>query len=282
VLSIWTPGADPRSPYSWTREVVINRALESYHGNLSKLRNEKYSTKSASQFQRIRTFTWSAPAILQSPPSQRLQVDADGWGEHFLAVGNDSNEIIISWVPSRDSLLRSKGGANLTAEPMAHFSVPAKNGTKLPDLSWAFEDYMRNHDVATHIAWSPWIRWQVDNSLLAIIAYTTRTRLGFRQVNISVTEDGRPTVQVGEHAAESLLPAPGAINGPLRWNPAISKKNRMQLLTSNGTLVICYDVSAIGNIDIKQSSYIRKEWDPISGTFFCPMCIAGFKRGESN
>lgn len=156
---------------------------------------------------------------------------------------------------------------------MANFSLSSDNQLRLPDLSWTFEDYMHNSDSATHIAWSPWVRWQADNSLLAIIAYATREKLGFRQVNISVASDGRPKVQVGDHTAESLLPSPGALNGPLKWIPDISKNNRMQLLTSNGTAVLRYDVAAIGNIDIKRSVYIRNEWDPLAGTLPSHFCV---------
>ncbi|KAF2436207.1 hypothetical protein EJ08DRAFT_230945 [Tothia fuscella] len=264
-LSLWVPGVDPRSQYGWARERIVNLDIARYHEKLSEGEESRYTPENLTQFQRVRAFTWSPPAFLRASKSEKGSAGQE-WRNHFLAVANDYNEIVILWVPSyhKDSTL---AGTALESEALAHFSISATEH-KVPDLSWTFEDYMENNHAATHVAWSPFARWEPDGSLLSIIAYATPTKVGFRQVNISLTEEGRPHIQIGDFIANSAFPKSGTVGGSLRWLPKISEKGRMQLFTSVGSTVFRYDLAAIGNIDIKRSAFVRKEWDPVSTLIF--------------
>lgn len=251
VLSLWSAGTNPRNSVDWSRDCLVNHELETYVKSLPK----KVQTGNERSLVQIKAFAWSPPAYLHA---QGL-----GWGENFIAVANASNEILILWVPADDHITSTKDASPLKSNALAHFSVEPTKNAKLSDPSWTFEDYLINDIAAVKVVWSPWFRW-TDGSLLAIIAYATRTKMGFRQVNVKMTGKG-PKVQVGDHEAAQLLPIPGAINGPLRWIPDVLKNNRMQLFASAGDTIIRYDLAAIGNIDIKRTHFVRPDWDPVSG-----------------
>ena len=263
-LSIWTSGSRPRTPYSWSRRLVINQELDAYFSEIFPVERRKPGkdkSEKLKRLQRIRAFTWSPRALFSSVSNQKSSAHSQIWGEHFLGVANDNCEIIIMWISSQSNLT-SDDGSELASQALAHF--PVDTDIQMPDLSWTFEDYMNHHKSATHVAWSPWVQWQ-DGSLVAIIAYTSHSKIGFRQINISMSSEG-PRVQVGDQEASVMLAIPDSVNGPLRWLPEVSKAGRMQLVVSAGTSILQFDMAAIGNIDIKRSRYIRRgDWDPISG-----------------
>jgi hypothetical protein len=247
VLSIWTPGLSPRTPHSWNRVIVVNHELERY---LKEIRPSA-SPETLKQLRRIRAFSWSPAAAF------------DGVNENFMVLANDSNEIIIFWVPSKP--VESAGNdAEFSVRALAHFPAdPSTDIASIPDSTWTFEDYLDNRVAATHISWSPWAHLEENHSLVAVIAYATRMHLRFRQVHVTMSE-GVPKVTVGEQCVKSPFTAPGSVNSSIFVDPHIIS-GRVEFVVSVGSTLWRHNLAVLGDIDHKSQKYERSHWDPVSG-----------------
>jgi hypothetical protein len=246
-LSIWTPGLSPRSPHSWKRVLVVNHELERY---IKEIRPSA-SPETVKQLRRIRAFSWSPVALF------------DSGNENFIVVANDSNEIIIFWVPSRPNEAAGKD-AEFSVRALAHFPAdPTTEVALIPDLTWTFEDYLNNRVAATHVSWSPWAHLKEDDAFVAVIAYATWTHLRFRQVHV-IMSGGVPKVTVGEQCVKSPFAVPGSVNSSLFVNPHVIG-GRIELVVSVGSTLWRHNLAVLGDIDHRSQKYERSDWDPVSG-----------------
>jgi hypothetical protein len=248
-LAIWTPGPNPRKPQSWKRSLVINRELDEYFQEIC----PRATIDTLRSMRRIRSFSWSPTASFESK------------NEQFLAVANDHNEIVIIWISQKtpgNSTLNST--QELSVQAIAHFPTVASTEVPTPDSKWTFEDYITKRLAATQVSWSPWSPLPEDNSLVAIIAWTTSTHLVFRQVHVAMS-DNTPSITLGDNFVRYPFSAAGSQNSSIYWNPRIIENTRVELILSVGTTLWYHNLAVRGSIDLKSQSYERPDWEPVSG-----------------
>jgi hypothetical protein len=248
-LAIWTPGPNPRKPQSWKRLLVVNRGLNDYFQRV----RPSATVETLRSKQRIRSFSWSPPASFQHRT------------EHFLAVSNDNNEVIIFWIlPKSSDESTTITAPELSIQALTHSLATPFTEVPVPDSNWTFEDYITKRFAATQLSWSPWVAISEDNSLVAIIAWTTSTHLVFRQVHVMMSND-TPSITLGDNFVRYPFPAAASQISSIYWNPRIVGDCKVELIVSVGTTLWRHHLAVRGSIDLKTQNLERSDWEPISG-----------------
>lgn len=259
VLSIWGSESRPRAPHSWKRAVVVNNELERYFDALNgseKDQSEAGRAKTEERRRRIRSFAWS-PATLPIFSASKPQSCA-GWGEHFLAVSNDNNEVILLHVQAPYDLLLAHR-TKWTIRAVHHFPAPSSHHGS---PARTFDDFVQQQRFVGHLAWSPW--WIAEGGdLEAVLAYTTNAKLIFTRLRVSHPfPSSSLEITSGKTSAYALKTQ---LSAPLRWAPK-TDGGHIQIIAFSMDGITSFSLPLAAELHMVTSKHdLVGKWDNVVG-----------------
>jgi Transcription factor IIIC subunit delta N-term len=267
-LSIWASESSPKQLSSWSRVMMVNHALDEYFDKeqpendvnvemneveritflQSKLEREKKQM-------RIRAFAWSDPLHVPGAASH--------WGEQFLAVSNDCNEVLLLRILSPYSKSSTKQG-KWTASVATRIQLRSGEETG-PTISSTAEDCIPRPTHVRHLAWSPWFK-NSDGTRSSILTSATNTNLEFTLIKARSVD----ALTFKPLRSEKINPFVVDITGPIRWYPKITgpAPGDMVCVTATNAEVKVNCFMASQNPKMSHFAYPRSEWDAVSAFAF--------------
>lgn len=253
VLSIWSAEGKLREESSWNRRVLINQALNNYFSNSVTAQTSHVASNIEEQLRlrtRIRALTW-APPFSSTSSTMGTQ---PSYGQQYLAVTNDDNQLVILTVESPTSSLGSSSSWQATV--LTHMSLGPEKETTFTDPAF-FNDLMKQQRFISHVAWSPWM--VQGDCHQSIIVYATNEEVRGRVV--TCTDDC-----IKLHAEVIYEKTSLRHSGPISWCPRVNDDNKLTLALFTASGLVCLTI--LGNdasIVDRTSHDLNGRWDPVSG-----------------
>ncbi|KAJ4352989.1 hypothetical protein N0V95_003782 [Ascochyta clinopodiicola] len=253
VLSIWSAEGKLQAETSWNRRLLINDALTDYFSKGVTAQTSHVASSAEEQIRlrnRIRAFAW-APAL---PNAFNTMGTQTSYGQEYLVVANDDNQLLFLGVDSPTSTLGSSQGWKATV--LTHMSLELDEDCIFTDPLF-FDDLMKQQRFISHVAWSPWLMH--DDCYHSVVVYATNEKVSGRLV---IHSNDHVTLGAEVVYAEMSL----RHSGPISWCPKIGEDSKLilALFTNSGLiyLTISGDDASIVN---RTSHDLDGRWDQISG-----------------
>lgn len=253
LLSIWESTSKPQMASSWTRTIIVNRALEQYFSALNDTKENKLLRRRS----RIRAFAWS-------PVIDRHGSNAAG---QVLAVTNDCNEVVILRVQLVADVLLPNSGKDQQVTVVTHLRTSSTDEDNLSRRGQTFEGVVTNQTFQSHVSWSPWRKAGNDVSTCFLL-HASASHVYFCRVSASYTSRvGAVEMTFGE---QSLLPVSIRQNALIKWLPELPDSGKPSFVTVTEESVVCvsFDFEDTVSISTLTTSSISDHWDMVSGITF--------------
>ncbi|KAF1350322.1 hypothetical protein EJ07DRAFT_139398 [Lizonia empirigonia] len=253
ILSIWSAEGKLQEETSWNRRLLINDSLIGHFTNSVATNTSHVTSNPEEQLRlrtRIRAFTWapSLPTIFNTMGTQT------SYGQQYLALANDDNQLVFLGVDSPTSTLGQS--SDWKAKVLTHMSLDSEAESTFTDPLF-FDDLMKQQRFISHVAWSPWIKR--DGCYQSIVVYATNENVRGRLI---VHTNNRITL-----CAEVVYPDINLRhNGPMSWCPRGGDDNKLTLalFTSSGLIYLTISGNDASIVD-KVSHDLDGRWDQVSG-----------------
>lgn len=253
ILSIWSAEGKLQEETSWNRRLLINDSLID-HFTDSVATNTSHVTSNPEEQLRLRTriraFTWapSLPTILNTMGTQT------SYGQQYLALANDDNQLIFLGVDSPTSTLGQS--LDWKAKVLTHISLASEAESTFTDPLF-FDDLMKQQRFISHVAWSPWTKR--DGCYQSVVVYATNENVRGRLV---AHTNNRITLCAEVVYSDMNL----RHNGPMSWCPRVGDDNKLTLalFTSSGLTYLTISGNDASIVE-KVSHDLDGRWDQVSG-----------------
>jgi hypothetical protein len=190
---------------------------------------------------RVRGFGW-APTLPIAQAASTIGTQLD-WGQHFIAIANDDNQVAIVLINSPVTTL----GADKywSAKVLAHFSVTPGADSVFSEATTSFDDFMQQQRFISHIAWSPWSGH--NGYYQSILAYSTNEDVRARI--ITYTHD---TVEIKEEIILARIDLRN--NGAMKWSPEAVDGDKLTIAMFAHVSITCLTISATDASILSESS----------------------------
>lgn len=250
VLSIWESASRPELTRSWKRQVVVNRYLQRYFESLDSNTSAELLRKRC----RVRSFAWVA-------------TEDWVWNQHFLAVANDCNEIVILKIQLHPDLLSSQDGDDAAPKVLTHFNALEDVGGDIEVNPLTFDDFTRHRTFRAQLDWSK--RAELRNEILnTVLAYTSEDTIQSRTLDIHLsTRD----VSIGDSKSVAVQVPQEA---PFRFVRGLSTSDssvlRLITFTSDNVVLVSYSADTMPIVSAISEQRLNDHWDPPSGMAILP------------
>jgi Transcription factor IIIC subunit delta N-term len=201
VLSIWESNG---AVGEWTRVFVINNALGDHFGWANNAGQDVAREK-----RRVRAFAWGPPyRSLRTEDGRTLE---SKWGVHFLAVGNDDNDVVIFNVAKE----KERGREEQTVEVAAQTHVPAEhnNGNMVTPGS-LFHKAMMGKSPISGLSWTG-LDPESSESSLQVVRRHHQSIITVQATLESAEDDSYSSLENNIRLTATQLKRPEAANGRL-------------------------------------------------------------------
>ena len=252
-LAIWASTSTPTEVGSWKRVYVVNHVLGSY------FRPEEDDENTWRLRRRIRSFVWSNRSYHNLYGlNSRIQ---------YLAIANEYNEIVIISIETPHSILRPNAKA-WGASALFHFSL-SLNPVAPTVYSSQLNQYLREKEFASHMAWSPW--QQAEEEAYSGLAIIAGGRLIVKRLKLSGLS---PNTQLTTNEDVQMPEVPSIFTGPIQWVPdslvsskdgTSSKRMTLCAFSDSGLYHLMFNLSGPPYLSVSVRD-LNDRWDDVSGT----------------
>lgn len=248
VLSLWESASRPEITTSWRRQLVVNHCLQQYFEDLG----DDTPAELLQRRCRIRSFAW-------------VSEETWSWNQHFLAVANDCNEIVVIRVQLHVDPLSSNSDVDSTSRVLTHFDTLKNVGKETPIDPLTFDEFVMQSTFRAQLAWS--VRSQNQDGILkTVLAYSTEDAVCFHGVDIELDTNA---ATIGN---ATPLPFQVRREAPFKFARGLPRDGSVNLVTFSieNMANISFSGDTEPHVAVVSQHHLHRNWDLPSAMVFVP------------